>query len=269
MFNINTLIGTHDILFMTLDTLRYDVAQRLFQQGRIPFLQTLLPPTGWEMRHSPGNFTFAAHQAFFAGFLPTPVTPGAYPRQFALVFPESSTIAPETCVFQTPNIVAGLAGRGYRTICIGGVGFFNKITPLGAVLPGLFQESYWSEATGVTDPDSTRHQVRQAVGLLDTLPASQRVFLFINVSALHQPNCFYCPGQFYDNLASHAAALEYVDRQLPPLFVALQRRAPLYAIICSDHGTTYGEDGYWGHRISHPLVFTVPYTECVLPQQCV
>ena len=34
--------------------------------------------------------------------------------------------------------------------------------------------------------------------------------------------------------------------------------------MCSDHGTAYGEDGYWGHRLSHPVVWTVPYAEFAL-----
>jgi hypothetical protein len=35
-------------------------------------------------------------------------------------------------------------------------------------------------------------------------------------------------------------------------------------IICSDHGTLYGEDGHVGHRVAHPAVWTVPYAEFVL-----
>ena len=38
----------------------------------------------------------------------------------------------------------------------------------------------------------------------------------------------------------------------------------LFAILCSDHGTLYGEDGYVGHRVAHPIVTTVPYAEIVL-----
>jgi hypothetical protein len=47
------------------------------------------------------------------------------------------------------------------------------------------------------------------------------------------------------------------------LFAALRRRAPVFAIICSDHGTAYGEAGYHGHRLAHPVVWTVPYAEFV------
>ena len=63
---------------------------------------------------------------------------------------------------------------------------------------------------------------------------------------------------------THAAALRYVDSALPPLFEAQRRRGPALCIICSDHGTLYGEDGFTGHRLAHPNVWQVPYAELVL-----
>ncbi|MCC2668123.1 MAG: hypothetical protein K0Q72_594 [Armatimonadetes bacterium] len=265
MIDARSLVGTHDVLFLTLDTLRYDVARDALAAGTTPNLAALLPG-GWEERHSPATFTYAAHHAFFAGFLPTPPGPGPHPRLFAARFEGSESVTEQTCVFDAPDIVSGFASRGYYTLCIGGVGFFNLRTPLGRVLPGLFQESHWSEELGVTDPRSTQNQVRLAVERLGPLPADRRVFLFLNVSAIHQPNRLYAPGAAEDDLRTHRHALEYVDRCLPPLFEALRRRAPLLAILCSDHGTAYGEDGYHGHRVAHPVVWTVPYAECVLPE---
>jgi hypothetical protein len=267
MTPVNELIGTHDVLFMTIDTLRFDVARDALAAGRTPNLAAVLPGREWQMRHSPASFTYAAHQAFFAGFLPTPIAPGKHPRPFAARFPGSETIADATCVFDARDIVAGLASRGYHTVCIGGVGFFNKQSPLGGVLPGLFAESHWSPTLGVTDPRSTENQVALVDEVLGRLPRGRRVFLFLNISAVHQPNRFYLEGAGEDTLASHAAALEYVDRHLPALFASLRRRAPVYAIICSDHGTAYGEDGYAGHRLGHPVVWTVPYAEFVLPEE--
>ncbi len=266
MICVPDLLGSHDLLFITFDTLRYDVAQELFTRGRTPFLASLLPVAGWEARHSPGSFTYAAHHAFFAGFLPTPTAPGPHARLFAARFPGSETTTATTFVFDAPDIVTGLAQQGYHTVCIGGVGFFNRQSPLGSVLPDLFHESYWTPELGVTNPTSTACQVDLACQVLENLHPAQRLFLFVNISALHQPNYFYVPGLKEDTIASHAAALEYVDSQLPRLFVTARRRAPLLAILCSDHGTAYGEDGYSGHRLAHPVVWTVPYAECVLPQ---
>ncbi len=257
-------VGTCDVLLITLDCLRYDVARDAAAGGETPNLAALLPGGRWQRRHSPGSFTFAAHQAFFAGFLPTPARPGRHPRLFAVSFPGSETTGEETWVFDAPDIVSGFRRLGYHTLCVGGVGFFNRLTPLGRVLPDLFAASHWCEEFGVTDPDSTRHQVAWALKQVAALPREQRLFLFLNVSAIHQPNCFYLEGTIEDTLRSHAAALRYVDRQLPPLFRAMRRRGPTFTIICSDHGTTYGEDGYTGHRLAHPNVWTVPYADFML-----
>jgi hypothetical protein len=264
MLSASRLVGTHDVLFVTLDTLRYDVAAELHAAGRTPHLRSVLPRKGWERRHTPGNFTFAAHAAFFAGFLPTPAMPGRHPRPFALRFPGSETTTPDTAVFDAPDIVTGLRNTGYHAICIGGVGFFNKLTPLGRVLPGLFDESHWSPELGVTDPRSTEHQVDLALARIDHVEPDRRVFLFLNVSAIHQPNRLYLPGAASDTLESHAAALEYVDAHLGRLFAGLRRRGPWLSIVCSDHGTAYGEDGFTGHRLAHPVVWEVPYAEFVL-----
>jgi hypothetical protein len=57
-----TAVGTCDVLLMTFDTLRYDVAQEALRDGLTPNLGAILPPSGWELRHSPGSFTWSAHQ---------------------------------------------------------------------------------------------------------------------------------------------------------------------------------------------------------------
>lgn len=266
MLNARSLIGSHDILFITLDSLRFDVAQSAWRTGRTPFFASILPRNGWELRHTPGTFTFAAHCAFFAGFLPTPAAPGNHPRLFAAKFAGSETSTNHTAVFDEADIVSGLANRGYHTFCVGGVGFFNQKTPLGCVLPKLFQQAWWSEELGVTHPDSTRNQVEIALAALRNVPPQKRVFLFLNVSALHQPNCIHSSGAARDSIETMSDALAYVDEQLPPLFESLRRRAPLLCVVCSDHGTAYGEDGFHGHRLAHPSVWNVPYAEMVLSQ---
>jgi len=243
---------------ITFDTLRYDVACQQLQLGNTPNLARVLPENGWQKCHSPASFTYAAHVAFFAGFLPTPATPGRHERLFAVQFSGSESIGASTFVFDTPDIVSGLANQGYRTLCIGGVGFFKKQNPLSQQLPALFQESYWDESLGVTCPDSTRNQVDLACRLLKQDP-QQPLFMFINLSALHQPNYFYLEDAKGDSLETHAAALRYVDAELGRLFSAFEQDRDTLMILSSDHGTCYGEDGYTGHRIGHEQVWTVPF----------
>ncbi|MCU1642053.1 MAG: metalloenzyme protein [Nocardia sp.] len=264
--DMNEVIGRDDLLLVTLDTLRFDVAAELLAAGRLPNLARHLPG-GWEKRHAPGSFTYASHQAIFAGFLPTPARPGPHPRLFASRFAGSETTAGRTFVYDTPDLVSALAAAGYRTVCLGGVGFFNKQGALGSVLPGMFQESHWEAEFSVASPTSFEVQIERAEQVIAGLPQDRRLFLFVNVSALHQPNWFHLPGATKDagdSRETHAAALEYVDRHIGRLFAAAGSRRRCFAIVCSDHGTAYGDDGFTGHRLGHEAVWTVPYAQFFL-----
>ena len=256
--DLRPLCGQVDFVWVVLDSLRYDVACRALEQGRIPHLAALIGD--WQERHTPGNFTLAAHQAFFAGFLPTPSGPPPHPRNLALDFAGSTTVGPETLLLSGDNVCHGLRERGYHSVCIGGVGFFNRQTPLSRLLPSLFCESHWEVSWGVTDPQSTRHQVDWALTRLDD---PRRLFLYVNVSATHQPTSFYGPEGAVESPQSQLEALVYADAQLARLWPRLRQRGA-YCWVFSDHGTTHGEDGYHGHRLSHPLVWTVPYAEFLL-----
>lgn len=256
------LVGTHDIALITLDTLRHDVAVAAMVAGETPTLARLLPG-GWEERHSPATFTYAAHRAFFAGFLPTPARPGRHERAFALAFPDSRSVGPSTCRLDGTDIVDGLRRRGYRTICVGGVAFFNPGTALGAELTGLFEEAHWQPAFAVEAPRGFEAQVACAEAALAE-PDQRLRFTFVNVSSLHAPTRHYLKGAGEDGVASQRAALAYVDRHLGRLVRALTARNPCWIVLCSDHGTAFGEDGYSGHCLAHPVVWSVPYGEAVV-----
>lgn len=262
MHNMNQLVGTRDLLLITFDALRYDVAVSAMGEKLSPFLASLLPG-GWEERHSPGSFTYAAHAAIFAGFFPTPVAPGRHARPFALRFPGSDSVSDKTCQLDGTNIIEGLRKRGYQTVCIGGVGFFNGRNPVSGVFPAMFDESHWDVSFSVGEPWSARHQVRRAIERLASLEKERPLLLFINFSATHAPTHYYVPGEICESVATQSAALTSIDRELPELFKALERRERGgVGFLMSDHGTAFGEDGYQGHRLAHPVVWTVPYGEC-------
>jgi membrane-anchored protein YejM (alkaline phosphatase superfamily) len=255
--NMNEVVDQDNILFIVLDALRYDVAEDEFQKGNLPNIQKL-SPSGWERRESPGSFTYPAHKAFFAGFLPTKIGVRT-PRLFAADFHGSESTTKDTFTFKETDFISALRNMNYQTCCIGGVGFFNKSTQISKEFPDLFEDSFWSEKLGVTDRDSTEHQFKLAATWLEK--TNDKFCLFINISAIHQPNYFYIRPENFDDLDSHAAALRYVDSQLPILMDAIKSKGKTFCILCSDHGTAYGEDGVWGHRNAHPNVMTVPYTQ--------
>ena len=265
MINAKLCIGNYNVVMLTFDTLRYDVALKGMETGRTPFLSSLLPNGQWEKRHSPATFTYAAHHAFFSGYLPTPIPKTAhYRRLFACDFAGSSTTGPNTWSTDKATIPQGLQAIGYHTICIGGVGFFNRQNALGNVLPDLFMESHWSVETSVTDPNSTKNQVAIAQSCLDKLDKQHRTLLFINLSAMHQPSCIFSENANEDSPETQLDALAYVDSQLSMLFDTVQSRGDTLCILTSDHGTTFGEDKAWGHGIAHPNIWEVPYSEFIL-----
>ena len=64
---MNEIVGSHNILFVCLDCLRYDVAFEEQEKGNTPVLNQY---GKWRKCQAPGNFTYPSHQAMFAGFMP-------------------------------------------------------------------------------------------------------------------------------------------------------------------------------------------------------
>ncbi len=262
--NMNKIVGSHDILFICLDTLRYDVAKEEEEKGNTPVLSKYGP---WIKCHAPGNFTYPSHMAMFAGFLPTLAEPMPLMKRERLFLPKTmgmrELVNKEAFTFDAPTFIEGLAMVGYETICIGGVGFFNKRDALTSVMPGYFKQSYWTPKFRCGLKSSTKNQVDFAIKKLEEIPSETHTMMYINVSAIHYPNGFYI-DQKDDTMESHAAALRYVDGELNRLFETSKKRNPTFVIVCSDHGTCYGEDNYRFHGVSHEAVNTVPYKHFIL-----
>ncbi|GGP00994.1 STM4013/SEN3800 family hydrolase [Wenjunlia tyrosinilytica] len=208
MINAAEVISSEtSILFITLDSLRYDVARAALHAGQTPHLARFLPDGRWEERQTPGTFTLPAHMAFFSGFLPRLPQPVQPPRLWECRPPAFKTVGPETFVFDAPNLLTGLAQHRYRTVCLGGVTYFSRETPLGTVLPDMFHEGPWRPEFCSPEPDSTRHQVEHALSVAEQ-HRDRPLFLFVNVSATHVPHGHYA-GDSEDSWKSQAAALAY------------------------------------------------------------
>lgn len=280
--NMDEVVGQRDILFVCIDSLRYDIALQEQETGGTPVLNRY---GAWRKCQAPGNFTYPSHQAMFAGFLPVDEGISDMKQREKLFFSEDIGMGrkapPGAYTFPRATWIEALAVEGYETICIGGVSFFDKRTELGRVLPSCFRQSYWHPSFGCCVKESAAHQVDMAVRKIGQIADNQRVMLYINFSAIHYPNYFYLEeetnsGQAMqerreashsrrDSVEAHAAALRYVDRELERLFDAFCGRGGAFVICCSDHGTCYGEDGIWYHGVNHPLVNTVPYKHFFLP----
>jgi hypothetical protein len=263
--NMNEIVNTHDVLFVCLDTLRYDVALEEQEKNNTPNLNKY---GKWQKCHAPGNFTYPSHLAMFAGFLPTPAEPTPMFEMERLFLPKDMALnmpGPKSAfLFEGASFVEGLEKVGYETICVGGVGFFNKRTDINRVLPALFKHSYWHPSFSCHIPESFENQLNFIERKLKEYDTNQRIFMYVNIDSIHYPNNFYLEGAKGDSVHTHAAALRYVDSHIEKLFDLFRARGKTFVIACSDHGSCYGEDGYHFHCLSHEIVYTVPYKHFVL-----
>lgn len=158
--NMNEVVGNDDILFVCLDTLRYDVAVKEEELNNTPNLNKYGP---WKKCHAPGNYTFPSHMAMFIGNLPSPAEPiPLYERERLFVAKENQSMGklhPYSFLFEGDSFIRGLENVGYDTICIGGVGFFNKRTPINDMLPSFFMESYWNTRFACHIKESFENQI--------------------------------------------------------------------------------------------------------------
>lgn len=262
--DMRDIIGSHNILFLCLDTLRYDVAKEGEEKNLTPNLNKY---GVWEKRHAPGNFTYPSHHAMFSGFFPSPAEPTAMFDREYLFFPKKigvSNIVPETSfAFEGATIMEGLEKKGYTSYCIGGVAFFDKRSDIGRVLPSLFDKSYWRPTFGCGIKESFENQIEFIKKTVEN--EGNNFFMYVNANSIHYPNYFYVDNNSKkDNLETHMAALKYVDSQIENLFDIFRNKGDSLVILCSDHGTCYGEEGYNFHCLSHEVVYTVPYKHFIL-----
>lgn len=263
---MNEIVGNCSILFVCLDSLRYDVAAMQQKAGKTPVLAEF---GEWRKCHAPGNFTYPSHQAMFAGFFPVDADIKNMKQRETLFFSEDIGMgrkAPTGAyTFRGATFVQGLELEGYETYCIGGLSFFDKRTEIGKVMPSYFKHSFWNPSFGCKVKDSAANQVNCAVNIVDRMNPGQLIMMYINISALHYPVSLYLEGEQKDSIEGQEAALRYVDSELGRLFRAFQRKGDTFVICCSDHGTCYGEDGCMYHGFNHPIVNMVPYKHFMLP----
>ncbi len=271
--DMGKVVGKCDILFVCLDTLRYDAAVQEEAAGGTPVLNRY---GAWEKRQAPGNFTYPSHHAIFAGFLPSRDDARSIAEKEMLFMPRSMGMGRKlpkgSYGFDAPNLVQGLHQDGYDTWCVGGVAFFDKRSQMGQVFPSFFEKSDWNPSFSCPVKDSTRNQVDFILRRLEQNTDPRKIFLYVNVCAIHYPNYFYLeegagkadakqesatqePGREEpktqksgrkephgaaaartedkkDSLKTHRAALRYVDGQLGRLFDGWKEKRGETFVVC-------------------------------------
>ena len=262
-------MGCDSVLFISLDSCRYDTFAAASAADALPSLQAVGP---LHRAQAPSHFTYGSHAAFWMGFTPgvaecdQPLINPKAGKLFRMAFSGHASSDLDGFELQGANLIEGFRHRGYRTIGSGAVEWFNPATPTGAVLGQPFDRFHFAGNTW-----SLGRQLAWIDKELSTTPASQPVFVFLNVGETHVPYwhegapwpqrpspCIAFWGAACDAVESarrQRACLEWVDRQLAAL---LERFSSGTVLVCADHGDCWGEDGLWEHGISHPATLTVP-----------
>lgn len=250
-----------DFLFITLDSLRYDTAAGAMAAGTTPAFKQLIGR--WQQRQTSATYTLPAHVAMFSGSMPRPPrgddrNVDTEPRMFALSTSWSRYKGRNIRYFfdDAENVPKGFESKGYRTIGVGGVGWFSNQVKASSFWQGrYFQRFLYKPSYGEDNARAFEEQIADLGEALRRL-GHGRNFVFLNVSSTHRP---YCNGDGTHSVKAQRMCLEYVDRHLGKLLDLFPRGA--VGVVCGDHGDCMGEDGLWGHNVVHEQVMNVPYAE--------
>ena len=263
-------MAASDVLFISLDSCRFDTFATAHSQGALPHFAAIGP---LHQALAPSYFTYASHAAFWMGFTPGVIgssEPWLNPKAgklFRMAFAgHAGQDGKQNFRLEGANIIDGFRRQGYSTIGSGAVDWFNTASDTGAVLAQPFEHFHFAGNTW-----SLGAQLLWIEERLAQVPESQPRFVFLNVGETHVP--YWHEGANWERWPSpcvpfgsehcsavesarrQRACLEWVDQQVAPL---LNRFAAGTVFVCADHGDCWGEDGLWEHGISHPATLTVP-----------
>ena len=257
------------VLFLTLDSCRYDTFFQVYHDGLLPGISSVGP---LHKALAPSYFTYGSHSAFWMGFTPGVLgssEPWLNPKAgklFRMAFAGSPGRDEEGFRLEGANLVEGFRRQGYFTVGTGSVDWFNPASETGAVLGAPFERFYFAGNTW-----SLADQLAWIDTQSQDMAEDQPLFCFLNVGETHVP--YWHEGADWDRWPSpclpfggdqcsasksahrQRSCLAWVDQQLSPL---LQKFSGSTILICADHGDCWGEDGLWEHGISHPATLTVP-----------
>lgn len=259
-----------DVLFISLDSCRYDTFVAAHRQGSLPHLEAIGP---LHKALAPSYFTYGSHAAFWMGFTPGVIgsaEPWLNPKAgklFRMAFAgHAGRDGEQSFRLDGANMVEGFRKQGYLTLGSGAVDWFNTASETGSVLAKPFEHFQFAGNTW-----SLQNQLAWLEERLAEAPLDQPRFVFLNVGETHVP--YWHEGASWERWPSpcvpfgneqcsasesarrQRACLEWVDRQLVPLLQSFREGTVL---VCADHGDCWGEDGLWEHGISHPATLTVP-----------
>ena len=133
-----------DVLFISLDSCRYDTFAAAHRQGALPHLAAIAP---LHKAQAPSYFTYGSHAAFWMGFTPGVIgseEPWLNPKVgklFRMAFAgHAGNDGEQSFRLGGANMVEGFRQQGYLTLGSGAVDWFNTATETGLVLAQPFDQ---------------------------------------------------------------------------------------------------------------------------------
>jgi len=283
----------HNVLFITLDSCRYDS----FVRANTPNMDKI--GIG-RLAYTHADYTLPAHMSFFSGHLPrltddTGVFNGA-DKSWIPVWRMSDAKKISTkvgVILSGNNILEGYRNKGFSVYGFGGVEYFRK---KGGILRSLFKCSEFKHfSINIPDNKYSWEYPRSAEDLpfnhvdeiVQVAKRGKNWFIFINANETHWP---YQTGIQNDNKLNElieysfdfrggrvdleskfnyenggfllhklqVKAVEFIDFKLGQILDNLPNDKPIIVVICGDHGESFGESGRWGHIFNSKEVFEVP-----------
>ena len=288
---LNNLEDTN-VLFITLDSCRYDTAQK----ANIPTIQSL---GRIKKAYTHATYTVPAHTAFFTGHLPA-----VFDQSQSKYYSESAgqlwriktgkgRDREAGTVFSQQTVLEGYRQLGFTILGAGGVTQFTE----GSLLRNFFKKEEFMYFGRNLDEEPLKPRNEQEFPLNNLETIVNRIndkdkwFLFVNCPETHYPydigngfndelNKYYpklykilnlreaddpidIPVEVYAILHDmQIKALEYVDARIRKLLSMLPKNKDILVIISGDHGENFGEvfNGRqrWGHLLPTKDVLEVP-----------
>jgi len=287
--NINPL--DYNILFVTLDSCRYDITQK----ATIPFLNSI-GIIRKALSHA--DATFPSHTIMFDGRLPSVEEPPFWPfytdsvkQLWRISLQEGffNTRSKIALSLKGNNIVEGYSNFGYFTLGASSLGCFTKGSTLNSIF-NTFLDYYNYNSKDRIDPRKKEEFPLIHINeIVRKIKIHEKWFLFINTVETHYPydigngyskNFFSLmqkvkkhlnlrhSREFFTQKESkilqnmQISALEMIDKRLKKLVNAIPKNRPILMIVCGDHGESFGEEFYGFPRCGHfhcsPEVLEVP-----------
>jgi len=232
----NKYLSNYNFLMIVLDSLTFASTKKAkthnIKQYAEKYEGRVITGTPFRKVYTQATYTLPSHVSMFYGIFPdNRASEESYYNRRLFKWAEfdrtTDASRQKGLVFKhASNMITGFESFGYKTIGIGGVGWFDtRYKSTNIWKDNFFQEFHYNQDFHETSLVSIESQAKCISNIVNS-NKNDKLFVFVNVSATHSP--YQRKTQPY--------ALEKFDLAFESFISPLKTGAPLFVIIVSDHG---------------------------------